>query len=111
MKGKGKGKREKLRICPGLKETNFTTTDPHILHDPEIKSNALTLSDQRCLGKLKPVKEQAEAINIRPGFSEVLDMRLGLLLSFSPFCVLLLPYMIPSFPISPFFASCVISLV
>lgn len=71
----------------------------------------MTLSDQRCLGKFKTEKEQAEAITMGPGFSEVLDMRLGLLLSLSPFCVLLLPYMASSLPISPFFAFCVTSSV
>lgn len=45
MKGKGKRKREKLRICPSLKEANFSTTDPHTSHDPGIKSNALTVYD------------------------------------------------------------------
>lgn len=61
----------------------------------------MLLSDQTCLGKLKPEKEQAEAITIHPVFNEVLDVRLGVLLSLPLFCVSSLPCTISPFPISP----------
>jgi len=35
--GKDKRKTEKLRICPGLKDANFASIDPHISHDLGIR--------------------------------------------------------------------------